>query len=282
MVSDPKPGLVLPAAIAAGQNQARLRIAIFFNASGARGLFVAEFDGRSLEELCEMPRRLPHFTGGLVFHVMNRGVRRMQLFDRPGDYDAFLKLVASAQRRTPVQCLAYCLMPNHFHFVLRPLADGDLARFMFWLTTVHAKRWHRAHGSASNGHVYQGRYKALPIAADGHFLRVCRYVERNPVRAGLVDRAEAWSWSSLAQHQGRSRELVLTEWPVERPTGWIDVVNEGAQTDEDQVRTAIRRSAPFGPEPWTILIANRLGIASRIRPGGRPRKTKPGLVFHGA
>ena len=225
-----------------------------------------------------MPRRKPQFSGGLIFHVLNRGVRRMQLFDRDGDYRAYLNLFAKAQRRVPVKCLAYCLMPNHFHFVLRPDADGDMSRFMFWLSTVHAKRWHLAHGSHSNGHVYQGRFKAFAVCEDGHFLRVCRYVERNPMRAGLVGLAQDWPWSSLAQ-RGHGRQVVqLTDWPVERPAAWDDLVND-VETDAKEIREAIRRSSPFGPDRWRERVARELGIERTLRAPWRPREPKPGLLF---
>jgi len=215
---------------------------------------------------------------GLIFHVLNRGVRRMQLFDRDGDYRAYLDLFGAAQRRVPMRCLAYCLMPNHFHFVLWPHADGDLSRFMFWLSTVHAMRWHRARGANSNGHVYQGRFKALAVSADGHFLRVCRYVERNPLRAGLVGRAQDWAWSSLAQRDRGPEYVRLSTWPVDRPPDWPNLVND-IETDAPTIREAIRRSSPFGPELWRQRVARELGMEGSLRPPWRPKKPKPGLLF---
>ena len=225
-----------------------------------------------------MPRRSPQFSGGIVFHVLNRGVRRMQLFDRDGDYQAYLTLFAAAQRRVPMRCLAYCLMPNHFHFVLWPQADDHLAKFMFWLSTVHAKRWHSAHGRRSNGHVYQGRFKALAVCADGHFLRVCRYVERNPVRAELVSRAEDWAWSSFAQRHRGAGVVQLAPWPVDRPTGWSELVND-VESDAPTIREAIRRNKPFGPEDWSRRIARTLDLERSLRSPWRPRVPKPGLLF---
>ena len=100
-------------------------------------------------------------------------------------------------------------MPNHFHLIVRPENDGDLARFMGWLTLTHSKRWHAWRETAGTGPVYQGRYKALAVEADEHFLMVCRYVERNPLRAGLVVHAEEWPWSSLFQRcKNRNRVTV--------------------------------------------------------------------------
>ena len=198
---------------------------------------------------------------GVVFHVLNRGVRRLALFDRSEDYDAFLNVFAEAQNRIPMRCLAYCLMPNHFHLVLWPQTDAELPAFMAWLTTTHSKRWHAFRKTAGTGHVYQGRYKAFPVATDTHFLRVCRYVERNPVRAKLVARVEDWRWSSLAQRNGQPSPISLTDWPVERPRDWNGLVQFDTGDQDPQVlRLSIRRGSPFGPKQWSEQIADQLRL----------------------
>ena len=205
-----------------------------------------------------------------MFHVLNRGVRRLGLFERPGDYRAFLQLVAEAQSRVPVRCLSYCVMPNHFHFVLWPRADGDLSRFMFWLTTTHSMRWHVWNGTSGTGHVYQGRFKAFPIQQDAHFLRVCRYVERNALRAGLVPRAEAWPWSSLAQRCGTRLPIDLEEWPVPRPHDWLETIQADTSGETEEVRQAVLRGSPYGPTGWRERTAVRLGLVRALQPVGRP------------
>src|SRR5262245_49859845 len=100
----------------------------------------------------------------------------MQLFDSPSEYYRFLELLGRAQRRTSVDVLAYCLMPNHFHLVMRPTIDGQLSKLMHWFSTKHCQSWQAIHQSIGTGCVYQGRYKSLPVSKDGHFLRLCRYV----------------------------------------------------------------------------------------------------------
>jgi putative transposase len=211
-----------------------------------------------------------------VFHVLNRGVRRLQLFDDPGDYQAFLNVFREAQARIPIRCLAYCLMPNHFHFVLWPTVDGELSAFMAWLTTTHSKRWHEWRQTTGTGHVYQGRFKAFPASCETHFLRLCRYVERNALRAGLVDRAEDWPWSSLAQRAGRLAPVALADWPVERPPDWIDLVQLDVADETEELRRAVRRGAPYGPEEWQERISGRLRTTSSLRSTGRPRTSKNG------
>ena len=124
-----------------------------------------------------------------MFHVINRGNGRMTIFDDESDYAAFERVMAETMERKPMRLLAYCLMPNHWHLVLRPRKDGDLGRFMQRLTVTHVRRWHEHRHTAGEGHLYQGTYKSFLVAQDEHYLSVCRYVERNALRAGLVPRA---------------------------------------------------------------------------------------------
>ncbi|MCE9532247.1 MAG: transposase [Planctomycetes bacterium] len=120
----------------------------------------------------------------------NRGVARLALFEKNGDYEAFERVIVEAMERQPIRLLGYCLMPNHWHFVLWPRRDGELTNFMRWLTHTHTQRWHAHYRTAGSGHLYQGRFKAFPIEDDGHYLTVLRYVERNALRANLCARAE--------------------------------------------------------------------------------------------
>jgi putative transposase len=96
--------------------------------------------------------------------------------------------------RHPIRILGYCIMPTHWHVVLWPDADGQLSAFLRGLTLTHAVRWHKHHHSTGSGHLYQNRFKAFAIAKGDRILTVLRYVERNPLRAGLVRRAKDWPW----------------------------------------------------------------------------------------
>jgi putative transposase len=134
------------------------------------------------------------------------------------------------------------------------------------------RRHHEHHGRAS-GHLYQGRYKHFPVEADEHLLMLLRYVEANALRAGLVERAQDWRWSSLHQRvRGRSVPP-LSDWPVDRPAGWTRLVN--AAMDESQlkqVRQSIERDRPLGSARWANRIAAKLGLEQTLRARGRPRK----------
>jgi len=166
-------------------------------------------------------------------------------------------------------------MPNHFHLLVWPREDGDLSRFMRWLTMTHTQRWHAHHRTAGTGHLYQGRFKSFPVQSDEHFLTVCRYVERNALRAGLVERAEGWRWGSLGARRakGDPDRPALTPWPIDRPRDWTARVNRPfGPREEEAVLRSIRRGQPFGSGPWQSEVAARLGLESTFRPRGRPRK----------
>jgi putative transposase len=218
-----------------------------------------------------MSRTARASAGGLCYHVLDRGNGRADVFPKDQDYAAFQKLMAEANERLPNRILGYVLMPNHFHLVLWPRGDGDLSRWMQWLLTSHVRRYHRHY--QGSGHVWQGRFKAFPIERDEHLLTVLRYVERNPLRAGLVRKAEAWAWSSLSWRPTGERPALLSDWPVPAPKDWLARVN-ATQTEGEltALRQRIARGAPFGDERWVGRTAKRLGLESSIRPRGRPRK----------
>ena len=132
----------------------------------------------------------------MLFHVLNRGVGRMQVFRAEKDYEAFQRVVEQTLHVAPIRICAYCWMPSHWHFVLWPERDGDLSRFMQRMANTHTQRWQQAKRRVGFGHLYQGRFKSFPIESDEHFYSVVRYVERNALRAGLVQRAEDWQWGS--------------------------------------------------------------------------------------
>jgi putative transposase len=221
-----------------------------------------------------MPRTRRQCPGGLIYHVLNRSVARINLFRRDKDYHAFEQTLAEARQRTPVDLLGYCVMPNHWHLVVRPAGDKDLSAFMQWLTLTHAQRWRTARQTVGYGPLYQGRFKAFVIQEDRHLLTVLRYVERNPLRADLVTRAEHWRWSSLYRRvAGAPADLeLLADWPIERPAKWVEWVNHPqTAAEEEAVRQSIGRSRPFGAEPWQRRMAAALGLTSCFRPPGRPK-----------
>ena len=117
-----------------------------------------------------MPRTARQAPGGIVYHVLNRGVGCMRLFDKDGDYEAFERVIEETLALRPMRLCAYCLMPNHWHLVLWPRHDGELAAFMQRLTITHVRRWLEHRHRVGMGHIYQGRYKSFPVQSDVHYL----------------------------------------------------------------------------------------------------------------
>jgi len=224
-----------------------------------------------------MPRTVRLTPGGMVFHVLNRGVGRMQLFNKDRDYEAFEEMIAKTLLTCPMRICAYCLMPNHWHFVLWPERDDDLAAFMQKLTITHVRNWQEHRRRVGTGHVYQGRYKSFPIESDESFYQVVRYVERNALRANLVEAADRWRWSSLwrREHGTTADRRLLSGWPLPCPRRWCEHVNE-VQTEAEvkAIRQAITKSQPYGSETWVGTTAKQLSLESTMRRRGRPSKVR--------
>jgi putative transposase len=248
-----------------------------------------------------MSRKRRRCPGGIAYHIMNRATAREQIFATPSDYAAFERVLAEAREREAerVRLCAYVLMPNHFHLVLWPQlgADAAVTSFMKWLTMTHAQRWHAHRHSAGTGALYGSRFRSFPVQEDAHFLKACRYVERNPLRAGLVARAEHWPWGSLHRRQfvcpppsadqradvensgaleRPSAAELLDGWPVPAPPDWLERVNEpGTAAELEALRRCIQRGCPFGEDRWVASTAAHLGLEASLRPKGRPRKPWP-------
>ncbi|NNM87604.1 MAG: hypothetical protein HKL95_03700 [Phycisphaerae bacterium] len=222
-----------------------------------------------------MARAKRKFVGNQVYHVLNRGNARADIFATATDYAAFEMILRQALERFSMRLCCYCLMPNHWHLCLWPRQrqGDDVSAFMQWLTLTHTRRWHACHGTTGHGHLYQGRFKSFPVQGDGHILKVFRYVEQNALRAKLVSAAEKWPYGSLWQRANVpvADRHWLSDWPVPQPSDWLVSVNripDAAQLEA--LRLASRRGRPFGSRSWTLDTASRLGLESSLRLRGRP------------
>src|SRR5688572_4722146 len=171
-----------------------------------------------------MPRPRRTRAGGIIYHVLNRANARLPLFESTEDYLAFERVLEEARERFSMRILAYCIMPNHWHLVLWPRKDGELSAFAGWITLTHTQRYHAHRQTAGAGHLYQGRFKSFPCQSNQYFLTLCRYVERNPLRANLVSQAQDWPHSSLHRRLVPDVQpplLLHHDWPVERPANWL-------------------------------------------------------------
>lgn len=225
--------------------------------------------------------RLPRLLGDeLAYHALNRGNNREVVFGQPQDYLAFVAALGQTQQRYPFALFGYCLMPNHFHLLLRPAQGVTISRILQSLTVAHTWRFHRQHCSV--GHVWQGRFKS-PVIQDGdHLLVVLRYIEANPLRAGIVRDPADYRWSSYLAHGLGHLDPLLSGMPElqalgrtdkERQARWRAKVSAPMRAaDVLSIRDSLRQGRPFGQAGWVDAQARALGVNLSPRPRGRPRK----------
>ncbi len=222
-----------------------------------------------------MPRQKRLDLSGGIYHALNRGNARQLIFRKPEDYAAFERVLGEGLQRYQAEILAYTLMPNHWHMILRPLQDGQMGKMLRWVTATHTQRYHAHYKTAGDGHLYQSRFKSFPVKDDEHFLTMCRYVERNPLRAKLVKQAEQWQYGSLYRWANKEDKdpSLLTAWPIRRSADWIKHVNQPLSAAElATIRTCVQRGRPYGDKAWVENLADEHGLWSTMRPRGRPRK----------
>jgi putative transposase len=224
--------------------------------------------------LC-MPRINRIDIGGEIYHITNRANARIQIFDNPKDYQLFEEVLNEAKERTHMCIYAYCIMPNHWHLVVSPKESGDLQKFMGWLTMTHTQRWHASHKTIGSGHLYQGRYKSFLVQSNNYFLQLCRYVERNPLRARLVKNAENWKWSSFWRRERgtKQQKKLLNIWPITITKNYKEWVNTREDKEElKEIRYSVNKGKPFGNDRWVVKIINKFKLDSTLRNPGRPKK----------
>jgi putative transposase len=198
----------------------------------------------------------------------------LRLFKKEQDYAAFERILLEAHQRHPLRILEWCLMPNHWHFAVYPSNDRQVTDFFRWLTHTHAMRAITHRRVMGLGPLYQGRFKSLPVQTDEHLATLLQYVLRNPVRAGLASRAGVWRHSGLwTRRRGDAKmKSLLSPWPIAMPRDWEAWLDEPQPPGELKLlREHVRRSRPYGSEPWIQSTAGRLGLENTLRPRGRPR-----------
>jgi putative transposase len=178
---------------------------------------------------------------------VNRAVEGRTIFQEPADYAAFIALMIAAQRRYALELLAYCLMPNHWHLIVKPLEERALSAYMQWLTARHVSQHRRERGTAGRGHLYQARFFSSEIDTDVYFWNAFIYVEGNAHRASLVERAEDWEWGSLHERAKPTTGLIVPP-SLPLPPNWTELVNGGLHHVElQELRDNFRRGVPYRP-----------------------------------
>ena len=208
-----------------------------------------------------MPRNARCVVPGLPSHVTQRGTNRQPVFFSAGDRHTYLRLLGAVLEEAQARVLAYCLMTNHVHLVVTPAADDALA--------ILLRRTHGRYAQYLNarrqrsGHLWQNRFFSCPLSA-GRLATALRYVERNPVRAGLAARADDYAWSSAPAHlSGRDRTGVLDMafWRERgEAAGWRAMLGEGEDARETRLlRRCTFAGRPFGEEEFVQKIEKRFG-----------------------
>jgi len=218
-----------------------------------------------------MPRIHRYLADGYFYHVINRGNGKQKIFHKDQDFAVFIQIMKEAKKHFSIDICAYCLIPNHFHMVLMPNQPDHLSMWMHWLMSTHANRYRQHY--KTTGHLWQGRFKSFIIQNDEHLITVLRYVEANPLRAGLVFSAKDWLWSSLRERIDERTETIISDLPFELSSDWIKFVDEPLTEKElERIRQSVIRQSPFGTLEWQNEISKELKIECTLRPRGRPRK----------
>lgn len=222
-----------------------------------------------------MPRQTRVSVADVVYHVINRANGRAQIFHTDKDYQHFESLLQEAKDLTDMRILAYCIMPNHWHLVLYPNTDSNLAEFMSWLTSTHVRQYRTKTKTTGYGHLYQDRYKSFPTESNNYCQTLIRYVEQNPLRAKLVERAEDWKWSSLWRREKGSikDKALLAPLPIDLPANYLQSVNEIVkENDLATIRKAVNKGTPLGNDAWVEKMVDEHSLMHTVRGRGRPRK----------
>jgi putative transposase len=187
-----------------------------------------------------VPYRPNVFTPGRIYHIYNRGVNRMPIFVNPNNYVYLLGKVKRLLGELPITVLAYCLMPTHYHFVLRQDADIPISIFIQRLFQTYTQAFNKQHGR--KGPLFEGRFRHVHVDQDEYVVHLCRYVHLNPVVAGLAQRPEAWPYSNYL------------EWVEKRPGTLVD-------------RVFIRQYFPT-PDTYAAFVQEHIApkMAQRLRP----------------
>jgi len=215
-----------------------------------------------------MPRMARLVVPGYPHHIIQRGNRRQQTFFCESDYRAYIDFLAEFKNTASVDIWAYCLMPNHVHLVLLPHENDSLARLLRKTHSRYARRINEENGW--RGHLWQERFHSF-VMDERHLLAAVRYVELNPVRAGLCEHADNWPWSSVHAHLHRGADKLMADTPMcDLVNNWRDYLAEGdSGISNNQLRQHTDTGRPAGSEQFIEKLEALTGRRLRRRKAGR-------------
>ncbi len=228
-----------------------------------------------------MARPLRMILPNLPHHIVQRGHNRDPVFHFEDDYQTYCSQMRRFRDRIGVSLYAYCLMPNHVHLIINPGEDvATLSDFMKRLAGQYSR--HINHREGRRGTLWDGRFRSNPIQSDRYLQNCCRYVEMNPVRAGLVSDPMQYRWSSVRERAGQTSEQWLDEDPCYLDLGrsriererhyriWFDPVK--LEPDLDKIRRTIREGGIIADESYRLELESQTGKVLKIRGRGRPSR----------
>lgn len=222
-----------------------------------------------------MPRQPRVDIADEIYHVINRANARRRVFTLPKDYAAVLHSLDETIEQFPLDIFSFCILPNHWHFSVKPRQDGDVGRFFGKFTQKVTQRWHAAHHTIGSGHLFQGRFKSFLVEQDSYFLQLMKYIEANPLRAKLVKTAEDWRWSSLYVriHDPDISQKLLAPWPTDIPKNYLKDINQPLPKQHlETIRHSVIRANPLGSESWVEQMVKKHDLGYTLRTPGRPKK----------
>jgi putative transposase len=226
-----------------------------------------------------MPRQARISLEGLVYHIINRGNNRQEVFKDEDDFATYLKTVKRFKEKYSFKFYGYCLMNNHTHLIVEPTKPNTLSKIIQSITLSHIRLYHLKY--KSSGHLWQGRFKNPIIQTDGHLLQCLKYIELNPVRADIITRPEGYRWSSYKFHAfGKDEDKLLDKDPAYlsladtdqgRQKAYLDFMNlEQDNSIVERIRKSIASGSILGSDSFVDSIRKKI-ILSKPMPRGRPR-----------
>ena len=221
-----------------------------------------------------MPRTARIVIPDLPYHITQRGNYRQDVFEDDEDRVSYLSWINDYSKKYKLSIVAYCLMDNHVHFIAIPRKDDSLAK-VFSISHMRYSQYFNKKKKAS-GHLWQGRFYSC-VMDDDYLVTALRYVERNPVRAGIVRKPWQWKWSSAGEHVGQRNGIIdienittLIDTSDEEWKDYIDLAENREEVENIRKHTLLGR--PLGTEDFIAKLGKRLGKVLSVLPRGRPKR----------
>lgn len=222
-----------------------------------------------------MPRIARVVAIGYPHHITQRGNYRQKIFSNNADRKKYMSLLKDEAKQYGLIILAYCLMPNHVHFIGIPEREDSMGKTFKYTHMKYSQYYNKK--LHAQGHLFQGRFYSC-VMNEVYTFTCARYIERNPVRAKMVNKPYLWKWSSAKTHCGMnsSEELgvnKLFNYIEQDQKGWKKFIELPDNPDEvKQIRQQTRKGRPIGTNAFVEKLENKLGRFLKLKPKGRPKK----------